>query len=68
MAAPLFTVAASLLVCATAATGTIPQKAVSPAPVVAQTTDYGDLIDPGLNRDSCTSTLWSDNVVCEYPP
>ncbi|KAJ7837978.1 hypothetical protein B0H14DRAFT_2790199 [Mycena olivaceomarginata] len=59
--APLFTVAASLLVCVTAVTGTILPKAVSP--VVAKTTDYGDLIDPGLNRDSCTSTLWSDNVL-----
>ncbi|KAJ7114961.1 hypothetical protein C8R44DRAFT_841958 [Mycena epipterygia] len=32
-------------------------------PVVAATTNYGDLIDSGLNRDSCSSTLWADNVL-----
>ncbi|KAJ7688883.1 hypothetical protein B0H17DRAFT_1202745 [Mycena rosella] len=32
-------------------------------PVVASTTTYGDLIDPGLNRDSCSSTLWANDVL-----
>ncbi|KAJ6574556.1 hypothetical protein B0H19DRAFT_1124797 [Mycena capillaripes] len=45
--------AASLLCCATA-------HAVTP--IVASTTSYGSLVDP-LNRDSCSSSLWSKNVV-----
>ncbi|KAJ7290536.1 hypothetical protein C8J57DRAFT_1276083 [Mycena rebaudengoi] len=32
-------------------------------PVVASTTSYGSLIDTGVNRDSCATTLWSDNIL-----
>ncbi|KAF7336906.1 hypothetical protein MVEN_02126900 [Mycena venus] len=45
--------AATLLFCATA-------RAVTP--IVASTTSYGSLNDP-LNRDSCSSSLWTNNVV-----
>ncbi|KAJ7816740.1 hypothetical protein B0H14DRAFT_3743198 [Mycena olivaceomarginata] len=31
-------------------------------PIVAETTSYGSLADP-LNRDSCSSSLWTENVV-----
>ena len=32
-------------------------------PVVAKTTDYGVLVDMGLNRDSCSSSAWSTNLI-----
>ncbi|KAJ7766196.1 hypothetical protein B0H16DRAFT_1413007 [Mycena metata] len=32
-------------------------------PTVAKVTEYGNLIDPGLNRDSCSSTYWAPNKV-----
>ncbi|KAJ7092942.1 hypothetical protein B0H15DRAFT_776922 [Mycena belliarum] len=32
-------------------------------PVVASTTNYGSLVEPGMTRDSCTSTLWTTNTV-----
>ncbi|KAJ7836890.1 hypothetical protein B0H14DRAFT_2513969 [Mycena olivaceomarginata] len=31
-------------------------------PIVAETTSYGSLADP-LNRDSCSSRLWTENIV-----
>jgi hypothetical protein len=62
MAVLLLQYSAALLVCGTAlATASDDRRVVKP--VVASTTNYGDLIDPGLNRDSCTSTLWSNSVV-----
>jgi hypothetical protein len=34
-------------------------------PVVASLTSYGSTIDTGVNRDSCATTLWSNNkIVC----
>ncbi|KAJ7240787.1 hypothetical protein C8J57DRAFT_1245220 [Mycena rebaudengoi] len=39
----------------------VSRRAVTPA--VASATSYGSLLDKGLNRDSCTSTLWSNNVL-----
>lgn len=36
-------------------------------PVVASTTSYGSLNSGGLNRDSCTSTLWSGSTVVNTP-
>ncbi|KAF8149722.1 hypothetical protein K438DRAFT_1624850 [Mycena galopus ATCC 62051] len=60
MAARLFQFSAAvLLVCGTALSGSTPAV----KPVVAQTTMYGNLVDPGLNRDSCTSALWYNNVL-----
>ncbi|KAJ7766221.1 hypothetical protein B0H16DRAFT_1793320 [Mycena metata] len=38
-----------------------PPKTVPVIPVVSKITAYGDLVDPGLNRDSCSSSLWSTN-------
>ncbi|KAJ7681367.1 hypothetical protein B0H17DRAFT_1333749 [Mycena rosella] len=32
-------------------------------PIVSSTTGYGSLDNQGLNRDSCTSTLWSNNAL-----
>ncbi|KAF7344126.1 hypothetical protein MVEN_01702500 [Mycena venus] len=32
-------------------------------PIVASTTNYGSLVNAGLNRDSCSSSLWSNNVL-----
>ncbi|KAJ6504348.1 hypothetical protein C8R47DRAFT_1067260 [Mycena vitilis] len=32
-------------------------------PIVASTTSYGSLVNAGLDRDSCTSSLWSDDVL-----
>jgi hypothetical protein len=46
--------AASLLFCATA---------LAVTPIVASTTSYGSLVNAGLNRDSCTSSFWTNNVV-----
>ncbi|KAJ7816020.1 hypothetical protein B0H13DRAFT_2460908 [Mycena leptocephala] len=46
--------AASLLFCATA---------LAVTPIVASTTSYGSLVNAGLNRDSCTSSFWTTNVV-----
>ncbi|KAJ7150653.1 hypothetical protein C8R46DRAFT_1123850 [Mycena filopes] len=48
-----------ILVCGRALAA--PQRTITP--VVSKITAYGDLIDPGLNRDSCSSTLWSSNRV-----
>ncbi|KAK7042679.1 hypothetical protein R3P38DRAFT_2891735 [Favolaschia claudopus] len=45
--------------------GARPAKVVNP--VVAKITEYGSLIDPGLNRDSCTSTLWSPATLVSEP-
>ncbi|KAJ7138315.1 hypothetical protein C8R44DRAFT_695416 [Mycena epipterygia] len=54
--------ALALLICGTTlATPSDDQIAITP--VVATATNYGDLIDSGLNRDSCSSTLWSNNVL-----
>ncbi|KAF7367015.1 hypothetical protein MSAN_00960600 [Mycena sanguinolenta] len=62
MAACLFRCsAAALLACGIALASNAPSKVVTP--VVAKTTMYGNLIDPGLNRDSCTSALWYNNVL-----
>ncbi|KAJ7872711.1 hypothetical protein B0H13DRAFT_2553264 [Mycena leptocephala] len=61
MAVLLLQYSAALLVCGTALAASDDRRVVKP--VVASTTNYGDLIDPGLNRDSCTSTLWSNNVL-----
>ncbi|KAJ6457781.1 hypothetical protein C8R47DRAFT_1028820 [Mycena vitilis] len=61
MAALLQYSATALLVCGTALAHSGGYQV--PSPVVAKTTDYGNIIDPGLNRDSCTSTLWSNNVL-----
>ncbi|KAJ6476718.1 hypothetical protein C8R47DRAFT_1289970 [Mycena vitilis] len=32
-------------------------------PIVASTTNYGSLVNAGLSRDSCVSSLWADNVL-----
>ncbi|KAJ7670114.1 hypothetical protein DFH06DRAFT_1280142 [Mycena polygramma] len=32
-------------------------------PIVASTTSYGSLVSAGLTRDSCSSSLWSGNVL-----
>ncbi|KAF7343141.1 hypothetical protein MVEN_01744700 [Mycena venus] len=58
MAARLVQYSAALIVCGMV----FASPSLSP-PVVAKTTNYGDLIDPGLNRDSCTSALWNKNVL-----
>ncbi|KAJ7139251.1 hypothetical protein C8R44DRAFT_659570 [Mycena epipterygia] len=55
--------AAALIFCG-AALGLAPnvtRRAVTP--VVASTTSYESLNTGGLSRDSCTSTLWSSNVL-----
>ncbi|KAJ7240782.1 hypothetical protein C8J57DRAFT_1527443 [Mycena rebaudengoi] len=39
----------------------VTRRAVTP--VVASTTSYGSLVDQGMNRDSCSSSLWSNNVI-----
>ncbi|KAJ7816755.1 hypothetical protein B0H14DRAFT_3111663 [Mycena olivaceomarginata] len=38
-------------------------RAAAVTPVVASTTSYGTLVSSGLSRDSCSSSLWSGNVL-----
>jgi precorrin-3B methylase len=40
--------------------------ALAVTPVVSSTTSYGALVSAGLTRDSCSSSLWSNNVVIAY--
>jgi hypothetical protein len=51
MAVLLLQYSAALLVYGTAFAASDDRRVVKP--LVASTTNYGDLIDPGLNRDSC---------------
>ncbi|KAJ6537369.1 hypothetical protein DFH09DRAFT_1042449 [Mycena vulgaris] len=53
---------ATLLFCVTTLAGSSNvRRAVTP--VVASTTSYGSLNNQGLNRDSCSSSLWSNKVL-----
>ncbi|KAJ7832786.1 hypothetical protein B0H14DRAFT_2802565 [Mycena olivaceomarginata] len=45
-----------------AATVLLSYTVLAVTPIVASTTNYGSLITAGLNRDSCSSSLWSNNV------
>jgi hypothetical protein len=51
-----------------AATVLLSYTVLAATPIVASTTNYGSLVNVGLNRDSCSSSLWSNNVVRKFPP
>ncbi|KAJ7171368.1 hypothetical protein C8R46DRAFT_1349371 [Mycena filopes] len=53
----------SLALVVLSARATAVPRAAAVTPVVASTTSYGSLSNAGLSRDSCTSTLWSSNVL-----
>ncbi|KAJ6574533.1 hypothetical protein B0H19DRAFT_935355 [Mycena capillaripes] len=54
---------ASLILRYCAATLLFSASVLAVTPVVASTTSYGSLSNSGLNRDSCSSSLWSNNVI-----